>query len=56
MKIGLVQQGRVFVIRPSENRPVSRLEKDPEKLKTLHALGVQDATAQWQALQEYLEK
>lgn len=39
MKIGLVQQGRVFVIRPSENRPVCRLEKAPEKLKALHALG-----------------
>lgn len=52
----LERQGKVFVIRPSENKPVSRLEKDPEKLKALHALGVQDATAQWQALQEYLAK
>ncbi len=50
----LEKQGKVFVIRPSENRPVSRLEKDPEKLKALHALGVQDATAQWQALEAYL--
>jgi predicted patatin/cPLA2 family phospholipase len=51
----LEQQGKVFVIRPSENRPVSRLEKDPEKLRALHALGVQDATIQWQALKDYLE-
>ena len=50
----LEKQGKVFVIRPSENRPVSRLEKDPEKLKALHALGVRDATAQWQALEAYL--
>ena len=50
----LEKQGKVFVIRPSENRPVSRLEKDPEKLRALHALGVQDATAQWQALEAYL--
>jgi predicted patatin/cPLA2 family phospholipase len=35
---------------------VSRLEKDPEKLKALHALGMQDARAQWQAMEEYLKK
>jgi predicted patatin/cPLA2 family phospholipase len=46
----------VFVIRPSEDRPVARLEKDPEKLKALHALGMQDAVAQWKALKEYVEK
>ena len=50
------KQGKVFVIRPSENRPVSRLEKDPEKLRALHALGVQDTTKQWQTLKDYLEK
>ena len=50
----LEQEGKVFVIRPSENRPVGRLEKDPEKLKALHALGMQDAQKQWQALEEYL--
>lgn len=50
------KQGKVFVIRPSENRPVSRLEKDPEKLRALHALGMQDATEHWHALKEYLGK
>ena len=52
----LEKQGKVFVIRPSENITVARLEKDAEKLKALHALGMKDATAQWQALKEYLEK
>lgn len=52
----LEEQGKVFVIRPSENRPVGRLEKDLDKLRALHALGVQDATKQWQALKDYLEK
>ena len=52
----LERLGKVFVIRPSENRPVSRLEKDPEKLKALYALGVQDAISQWQALEAYLGK
>ena len=52
----LETEGKVFVIRPSENRPVGRLEKDPEKLKALHALGMQDAQKRWQALEEYLAK
>lgn len=53
--IELEKGGKVFVIRPSENRPVGRLEKDPEKLKALHALGMQDAQNQWQALEQYLK-
>ncbi len=52
----LEKEGKVFVIRPSEDRPVAHLEKDPEKLKALHALGMQDAVAQWKALKEYVEK
>lgn len=52
----LEKEGKVFVIRPSEDRPVARLEKDPEKLKALHALGMQDAVAQWKTLKEYVEK
>ena len=52
----LEQEGKVFVIRPSEDRPVERLEKDPKKLKALHALGMQDATEQWPLLLEYLKE
>lgn len=52
----LEQEGKLFVIRPSEDRPVGRLEKDPEKLKALHALGVQDAQKQWHGLEEYIGK
>ena len=51
----LEKEGKVFVIRPSENRPIGRLEKDPEKLKALHTLGMQDAQKQWQSLEEYLQ-
>jgi predicted patatin/cPLA2 family phospholipase len=50
------QEGKVFVIRPSENRPVGRLEKDPEKLKHLYNLGYEDAGALWEQLEEYLTK
>jgi predicted patatin/cPLA2 family phospholipase len=35
---------------------VGRLEKNPEKLKALHALGMQDAQKQWQALERYLKQ
>ena len=52
----LEQEGKVFVIRPSEDRPVGRLEKDPEKLKALHALGMQNAQKQWRGLEEYIGK
>lgn len=52
----LEQEGKLFIIRPSEDRPVGRLEKDPEKLKALHALGVQDAQKQWRGLEEYIGK
>lgn len=50
----LEKEGKVFVIRPSKNITVARLEKDAEKLKALHALGMRDATAKWEALKEYL--
>ena len=50
----LEKEGKVFVIRPSENRPVERLEKDPEKLKHLYNLGVDDAQKIWENLQRYL--
>jgi predicted patatin/cPLA2 family phospholipase len=50
------QEGKVFVIRPSENRPVGRLEKDPKKLKHLYNLGLEDAGVLWEQLEEYLTK
>lgn len=52
----LEQERKLFIIRPSEDRPVGRLEKDPEKLKALHALGVQDAQKQWRWVEEYIGK
>ena len=49
-------EGKVFVIRPSENRPVGRLEKDTKKLKHLYNLGVDDAGALWEQIEHYLAK
>lgn len=51
----LEQEGRVFVLRPSEPVAVSRLEKDPEKLKALYRQGREEATTRLQALRAYLE-
>lgn len=50
----LEQEGKVFVLRPSENISVGRLEKDIARLQALHRLGVSDATRLWDDLAQYL--
>ena len=50
----LEQKGEVFVLRPSENISVGRLEKDVARLQALHQLGVADATRLWDDLAQYL--
>jgi predicted patatin/cPLA2 family phospholipase len=50
----LEREGKVFVLRPSEEITISRLEKDPVRLEQVYKLGVQNATENWGALQEYL--
>ena len=50
----LEQEGKVFVLRPSENISVGRLEKDVARLQALHQLGVSDATRLWDDLVRYL--
>lgn len=51
----LEQQGRIFVIAPSQEVTVSRLEKDMEKLGELYYLGYRDANAQIENLRAYLD-
>lgn len=51
----LRDDGRVFVISPSEPVNISRLEPDMEKLGELYFLGVKDAKENFEKLQEYLE-
>ena len=54
-KISMLEaQKRIFVIRPSETVEMSRLEKDTEKLRKMHALGLSDANRQLAALNEYM--
>ena len=50
----LEREGKVFVLRPSEEITISRLEKDPVRLEEVYHLGIQDATEKWGTLQEYL--
>lgn len=50
------EKGEVFVFRPSKSLPISRTEKDVDKLKELYELGYADAQASYDKLMEYLRK
>lgn len=51
----LRDEGRVFVINPSEPVTIGRLEPDMEKLGELYFLGVEDAKRSFEELKKYLE-
>lgn len=51
----LVAEGRIFLITPSENITVSRLEGDMEKLGHVYNMGYNDAKNELERLREYLE-
>ncbi|MBR6709060.1 MAG: patatin family protein [Clostridia bacterium] len=48
------QAGELFVIRPAQELPVSRVEKDPEKLREAYEIGRKTATVQMAQITEYL--
>ena len=50
----LADEGRIFLITPSEAIDISRLEGDMEKLGHLYHMGYNDAKANLPALREYL--
>lgn len=50
----LEQAGEIFVIRPSVDLAIKRIEKDPSKVQAMYDLGVQNMNEQLQALQAYL--
>ena len=52
----LEQKGKIFVIAPSQEVTVTRLEKDMEKLGELYYLGYYDAKAQIENLKAYLQE
>ena len=49
------RQGKVFVLRPEEALPVSRVEHDPDKLQAAYDLGRAVTEKRWQALTDFLE-
>ncbi len=50
------EQGKCFVIQPKEQVTISRLEKNPEKLRALYDSGYHDAQAAYDDLIAFLNK
>lgn len=48
--------GELLVIRPPEKLPISRTEKDPEKLRLVYEIGRKTAEARIEEIQAYLGK
>ena len=48
--------GELLVIRPPEKLPISRTEKDPEKLRLVYEIGRKTAEARIEEIQAYLRK
>ena len=47
--------GRIVVLRPSQNLKIARVEKNLNKLKAIHQLGVDDATLNLDKIKKYLK-
>ena len=54
--IKLAEKGDIFVIRPSVDLKIKRIEKDPNKLQTMYELGMKDMQLQWENLLDYLNR
>lgn len=52
----LEKEGRVFVIRPSVDLEVDRLEKNPQKLEALYKLGYEDIRNNYDKLKNWLKE
>lgn len=50
----LEQQGKIVVIRPSQDLAMKRMEKDPQKIQAMYDLGVHNALTQLAELRRYL--
>lgn len=49
------EEGRVFIIRPSEKVNVGRVEKNKDKLEHLYNIGLEDGRKSMEAMKKYLE-
>ena len=54
--IKLAEKGDIFVIRPSVDLKIKRIEKDPNKLQAMYELGIKDMQLQWKNLLDYLNR
>ena len=54
--IKLAEKGNIFVIRPSIDLKIKRIEKDPNKLQAMYELGMKDMQLQWENLLDYLNR
>ena len=52
----LEKEGRIFVLRPAQALDMKRLEKDPQELARVHAIGLEDGKACLDALRAYLKE
>jgi len=48
-------EGKIFVLRPSEDLNIARVEKNLEKLTAVHKLGVDDCTSNLERIRNYLD-
>ena len=54
--IKLAEEGDIFVIRPSVDLKIKRIEKDPNKLQAMYELGRKDMQLPWQNFLDYLHR
>ena len=50
------KEGRAFVLRPSADIHISRLEKDPKKLEAIYELGYEDAREHFEEMAAFAER
>ena len=48
-------EGRIIVLRPSKDLKIARVEKNLEKLKAIHKLGMDDCILKLDEIKEYLK-
>lgn len=48
------EDGRIIVLRPSQNLQIARIEKNLKKLTAIHKLGINDCTANLEKIKDYL--
>lgn len=54
--IKLEKQEKIFVIRPTKQVKISKIEKNPERIEAQYQLGYKDALEKLEELRKYLEK